>query len=167
VNIENLVKRLRKRLERVSYFHKRLVIGGLDISLNLTNNILQGWQLHLYLLIEGKKTRKLKAAVKQAFPPEPTAKRPYRFRPVKQRAEAISYAHKAVFNRRSSYLKNGKPRTRNLPLKDAELCELCTFLDRFPLGSRLILRGVRRNGKRLQRIAKSTAAQPKPTAPKQ
>jgi hypothetical protein len=154
VNVPKLVKALRKRIERSPYLRNRVVIGGLDVSLNLKENVVERWQPHLYLLIGGKKGRKLKEAVKEAFPPEETAKRAYRFRPVTDPPAAISYAYKSIFNRRSSYEKNGKPRTRNLALKSAEERELCTFLDGFPMGARLILRGVRRNGKKLERIAK-------------
>src|SRR6266446_3923481 len=83
VDLSKEIKKVRKRLERSPYLRNRIVVGGLDISLNLQNSVIQHWQLHLYLLIEGKKTRKLKQAIKTAFPPEPTAPRPYRFRVVK------------------------------------------------------------------------------------
>jgi hypothetical protein len=118
--------------------------------LNLQNNLVQHWQVHLYLLIEGKKTRTLKQAVKAAFPHEPTAPRPYRFRAVDDFAAAASYAYKAMFKRRSGYLKDGKPRTRALPLKSRDVLELLSWLDGYPVGARLVLRGVRRNGSPLQ-----------------
>ncbi|HML12392.1 MAG TPA: hypothetical protein VK456_03755 [Xanthobacteraceae bacterium] len=152
VNVPNLVKALRKRIERSPYLRNRVVVGGLDVSLNVKENVVQHWQLHLYLLIEAKRGRRLRAAVRTAFPPEPTAARPYRFRTVRDFAAASSYAYKSIFNRRSSYEKDGKPRTRNLPIKNDELRELCTFLDSFPIGARLILRGVRRNGEKLQTV---------------
>jgi hypothetical protein len=47
------VKRIRKRLQR-SAIHDRIVLGGVDVSLNLEKNKIIGWQFHLYLLIEGK-----------------------------------------------------------------------------------------------------------------
>jgi hypothetical protein len=146
VDLAKVVKHVRKRLERSPYLRSRIVIGGLDISLNLQNSVIQHWQLHLYLLIEGKKTRKLKQAIKTAFPPEPTAPRPYRFRVVKDFAAAASYAYKAMFQRRSRYFKNGAPRTRAFPLQGGDIRELLPFLSRHRVGGRLILRGIRRNG---------------------
>jgi hypothetical protein len=59
---------------------------------------------------------------------------------------------KSVFNRRSKYYKNGEPKTRKLPLKNAEQRELLVYLDSYPLGARLFLRGIRRNGQKLQKI---------------
>src|SRR3954466_6681785 len=66
------IKRLRKRIQR-SGLAGRVVIGGLDISLNLDNNAMVGWQFPLYLIVEGQKDAVLQQAVKDAFPPEPTA----------------------------------------------------------------------------------------------
>jgi hypothetical protein len=150
VDLEKIVKHARKRLERSPHLRDRIVIGGIDVSLNQQNNSVGHWQLHLYLLIEGKKTSKFTAAVKAAFPPEPTAARPYRFRAVDDFAAAASYAYKSIFKRRSAYLKDGKPRTRALPLKRQDEVELLSWLGGYKAGARLILRGVRRNGSPLQ-----------------
>jgi hypothetical protein len=60
------IKRLRKRIGR-SKLHSRIVLGGLDISLNLENNKIIGWQFHLYLVVEGKDDAKLEQAVRDAF----------------------------------------------------------------------------------------------------
>jgi hypothetical protein len=49
---------------------------------------------------------------------------------------------------------NGRSRTKGLPLKDSDLRELLPFLDQHPIGARLILRGIRRNGSRLVIINK-------------
>jgi len=49
---------------------------------------------------------------------------------------------------------NGRARTKNQALKRPELRELLEFLDQRPIGARLILRGVRRNGRRLIIISK-------------
>jgi len=65
-------------LERSS-LSSRIVFAGIDISLNLEDNIIVGWQPHIYALIEGKNTRQLQEAIKAAFPPEPTAAMPYDF----------------------------------------------------------------------------------------
>jgi hypothetical protein len=150
VDLEKIGKHARKRLERTPHLRDRIVIGGIDVSLNQQNNSVGHWQLHLYLLIEGKKTSKFTAAVKAAFPPEPTAARPYRFRAVDDFAAAASYAYKSIFTRRSAYLKDGKPRTRSLPLKRQYEAELLSWLGGYKVGVRLILRGVRRNGSPIQ-----------------
>ena len=65
-------------------------------------------------------------------------------------AKAVTYLFKAIFKRRSRYTNtNGQARTKSLPLKGQELRELLQFLDQHPVGERLILRGIRRNGRRL------------------
>jgi hypothetical protein len=64
-----------KRLERSS-LRRRIVLAGIDISLNFQDNDVIGWQLHLYMLIEGENTLRLREAIKAAFPPEPTAPTP-------------------------------------------------------------------------------------------
>lgn len=143
------IRRLRKRIER-SKLHDRIVLGGLDISLNLESNKIVGWQFHPYLLIEGKKDADLQQAVKDAFPPEPTALVPYDFEEITDRLEVITYAYKAVFKRRSGFVdKNGNHRTNDPPLKGADLRKLVPFLAKYKVGARLILCGVRRNGQRL------------------
>ena len=58
-------------------------MAGIDISLNLQDNDIIGWQLHLYMLIEGENTLRLREAIKAAFPPERTAPMPYDFDEVK------------------------------------------------------------------------------------
>jgi hypothetical protein len=157
IRLDMQVKRLRKRLERSApCLSKAIVFGGIDFSFNIEeNDETQGyWQGHLYLLIAKKNTRVLREAVKAAFLPEETAPRPYRFRAVDNAPAAVTYAFKSMFNRRSRYFVDGEPRTRTLPLKPHQLRELLGHLDDFPIGARLFLRGVRRNGKKLQQITK-------------
>jgi hypothetical protein len=138
---------LQKRLER-SDISDRIVIGALDLSLNLNNDKIGGWQVHLYLLVEGNNDKTLRQTVKAVFPPEPTAAKPYDFREVDDPLKAITYAYKAVFKRRSAYIDaDGNAQTRALPLKAADKRELLQFLGQHKVGSRAILRGVRRNGK--------------------
>jgi hypothetical protein len=146
-DLKAAIKRIQKRIER-SGISNRIVIGGLDLSLNLSSNNMVGWQLHLYLLVEGKNDDALQEAIKAAFAPEPTAVKPYDFREVHRRLKAITYAYKSHFKRRSAYLDNqGKKQTRDYPLKSSDCRELLQFLAKYPVGSRAILRGVRRNGK--------------------
>ena len=69
----------------------------------------------------------------------------------------VTYLFKAIFMRRSRYTNaNGQPRTKSLPLKGPELRELLQFLDQRSIGERLILQGIRRNGRRLVIINKRT-----------
>jgi hypothetical protein len=146
VDLIAIGKLIDKRLERSS-LKKRLVMAGIDISLNLQDNDIIGWQLHLYLLIEGEDTLQLREAVKAAFPSEPTAPKPHEFRPVTNFAKAITYLFKSTFKRRSRYTNaKGQASTRDQPLKGPDLMQLLPFLDRHPICARLILRGIRRNG---------------------
>jgi hypothetical protein len=143
------IKRLRKRIQR-SALHGRVVLGGLDVSLNFENNGIVGWQFHLFLIVEGKDDAKLEQAVKDAFPREPKALAPYNFAEIADPLEVITYAYKAEIKRRSGYAgKNGNHMTADQPLKGADIRELLPFLAKYKVGSRLILCGVRRNGHRL------------------
>jgi hypothetical protein len=155
VNLSALASMIDKRLGRSS-LRKRLAFVGIDISLNLQDNEILGWQIHLYMLIEGENTLRLQEAIKAAFPPEPTAKVPHRFDEVNDPSNRITYLFKAIFKRRSRYTDaNGQARTKSLPLKNSDLRELLPFLDQYPIGARLILRGIRRNGSRLVIINKT------------
>jgi hypothetical protein len=155
LDLDKAVKRIRKRLERAApCLRDAVVFGGVDLSFNVENNGAGYWQAHLYLLIAGKRNTALKKAVREAFPPEPSAPRPYRFRTVDNAPAAVTYVFKAIFSRRSRYFVDGEPRTRKLSLKPREHRELMVYLDKFSIGARLLLRGVRRNGNQLQKIAK-------------
>ena len=157
IDLSALASKIDKRLERSS-LRKRLAFVGIDISLNLQDNEILGWQLHLYMLIEGENTLRLQEAIKAAFPPppEPTAPVPYDFDEVKDPSNRITYLFKAIFKRRSRYKDaNGHARTRNQSLKGPELRELLLWLDQYPIPARLILRGIRRVGSRLVIINKT------------
>ena len=146
-DLKAAVKLILKRIER-SGISNRVVIGGFDISLNLSDNQMVGWLFHPYLLVEGKNDKALRKAVKAAFPPEPAAAKPYHFREVHDPLEVVTYAYKALFKRRSAYTDDsGNKQTRAYPLKAADKRELLQFLAQHKVGSRAILRGVRRNGK--------------------
>jgi hypothetical protein len=84
------IKRIRKRLER-SKIHGRIVLGGLDVSLNVEANVITGWQFHIYLIVEGKNDAALQKAIKDALPPEPTALEPYDFLEVSDPLRAVTY----------------------------------------------------------------------------
>ena len=149
VELKALGEMIDKRLERSS-LRRRIVMVGIDISLNLQDNNIIGWQLHLYMLIEGENTLRLREAVKAAFPPERTAPIPYDFDEVNVPSNCVTYLFKAIFKRRSRYAgADGRPRTKSQNLKGPELRELLQFLDQYGIGERLILRGIRRNGRHL------------------
>jgi hypothetical protein len=145
-DLNKLVKRLRKRLERSS-LADRIIVGGIDVSRNMHENRAIGYQFHLYLLIEGEDDLLLREAVKAAFPPDNTVAEPYRFKRVDNVPGAVTYSYKALFSRRSSFSDTrGLARTKKQLLRGAELRALLTFLARYNVGARLILQGVRRNG---------------------
>jgi hypothetical protein len=150
-DLNKLVKRFRKRLERSS-LADRLIVGGVDVSHNVQENCAIGYQFHLYLLIEGQDSLSLREAVKAAFPPDDAAAEPYRFKCVNNIPGAVSYTYKSIFIRRSRFIDaSGVARTKKQPLKGAELRALLTFLASYKVGARLILQGVRRNGNYLVR----------------
>jgi hypothetical protein len=143
------IKRIRKRLER-SKIHGRIVLGGLDVSLNIESNVIAGWQFHIYLIVEGENDAVLQKAIKDVLPPEPTAHEPYDFLEVSDPLGAVTYLYKGVFKRRSGYNDaKGKHHTKDQPLKGPDLRELLPFLAGYKVGARLILSGVRRNGQYL------------------
>jgi hypothetical protein len=149
IDLKALGKMIDKRLERSS-LRRRIVMAGIDTSLNLQDNNIIGWQLHLYMLIEGENKLRLREAIKAAFPPEQTAPTPYDFDEVNDPANCVTYLFKSIFKRRSRYTDaNGQARTKSLPLKGPELRELLQVLDQHSVGERLILRGIRRNCRRL------------------
>jgi hypothetical protein len=155
------IKRLRKRIER-SKLYGRIVLGGMDVSLNIENNVIVGWQFHLYLTVEGKDDAKLQQAVKDAFPPEPTALAPYDFSEITDPLEVVTYACKAEIKRRSGYVDNsGNHQTKHQPLKGRDIRELGPFLAKHKVGARLILVGVSRKGQRLVFTSTKSASRPR------
>jgi hypothetical protein len=149
VDLNALKAKVQKRFERWT-LRNRIVIAGIDISSNIQNNKKVGWQLHLYMLIEGEQTVQMEEAVKATFRPEATALVPYHFKQVTGAIRPVTYLYKSIFWRRSRYTRYGRQyRIRKLQLKRPELRELLEFLGRYPVGARLILRGLRRDGKSL------------------
>ncbi len=147
IDLNALRKKISKRLERWS-LRNRIVIAAVDLSFNLEDNDAVGWQFHLYLVVEGQHTPQLEEAVEATFRAEPGARVPYRFKQMTGSIRPLSYLYKGVFWRRSRYtIYEREPRIRNLSLKRPELRELLEFLGRYSVGARLILRGLRRDGK--------------------
>ena len=130
--------------------------------MNIESNVIVGWQFHSYLIVEGKDDASLEQAVKDAFPPEPTALVPYDFAEITDPLEVITYAYKAEIKRRSGFVGNGgNHRTKDLPLKGPDIRELAPFLAKHKVGARLILAGVRRNGQRLIFTPTKSASRPR------
>jgi hypothetical protein len=88
VELKALGEMIDNQLERSS-LRRRIVLAGIDISLNLQDNNIIGWQLHLYMLIEGENTLRLREDIKAAFPPERSAPRPYDFDEVNVPANCV------------------------------------------------------------------------------
>ncbi len=139
------VDRLRNQLERSSLCD-RIIIGTADLSLTLKARKIIGWQLQLDLLIEGKNCAQLQKVIKAAFPAEPTAPPPI-FKDVANPDTALAHLYKAKFFRRSWYRAKKQTRMAKLPLTGSDLQELLSFLDKYPVGTRLLLNGVSREGK--------------------
>lgn len=154
-----IIGRYNKRIER-SDLKDAIIIGGIDISLNTLGNEVQGWQLHLYFLINRPNTKELETTLRNIFTEGATRSLSLREirshgQPTQYRSalgRTISYAYKNVFNRRSSYLESrlkidGTPRTnvRSQPLKISQQSELFIWLSHYNLGARLFLRNIRRS----------------------
>ncbi len=128
-----IVERLRARLERSS-LRKRAIIGVIDISVDLKNRSVIGWQLHLNFLVEGKNSTRLQAAIKALFLPGPTAS--FLFKEVINADQALASLYSYRFFRRSRYRVKKKFKTAKLPLTPNDLKEPLSFLGRYKIGSR-------------------------------
>lgn len=146
-DIRKHIRRWHKRIERNSLLSDCRIVGGIDISLNVDRGRTVYWQPHLYILIGAEKSNQLRHAVMSAFPAEPMARRPYRFRSVKEQLEAISYSYKSTFYARHSYVnEEDEEVVEKSPLPEDAHRELLLFLSRYSLGDRLLLRKFRRHG---------------------
>lgn len=156
LDLERQIKRFRMQIAR-SDLKDALIIGGVDFSLNIHDNADALWQGHLYLLVSGLKRRELEKALRKTFKAEPTALRPFHKTLISGHRCPLSYSYKSVFLRRSGYVQGGVAKIRELPLKSPGLAEIAMFLGESAVGSRLILRGVKRtNSGRLLTIKMSS-----------
>ena len=125
-----------------------LVLGGMDISLNTFDNRDEHWQAHWYLLMTTiKDTPGNRKLIEKAIPVEPTAHVPIDYATVSEEdfPRVVSYAMKATFYRRSGYRdENGAMNATPQRMKREQDVELALALAQFSLGSRLILKGLRR-----------------------
>lgn len=147
LSLATKVKTAARCLQRADLDGTR-VIGGIDISLNTENNTDHTWQLQLYLLVNQKCTDKLKKTLSNAFTLEPSAKRPLHLRLIYMPRTALTYVLKSRFELRSGYMVDGKHKLKKQKLANAEhLIELALFLDRGKPTDRLVLKGIKREGK--------------------
>lgn len=141
------VKTAARCLQRAALGSTR-VVGGIDISLNTENNADHTWQLQLYLLVNQPCTDELGNLLRDAFTLEPSAKRPFHLRQVYMPRTALTYVLKSRFELRSGYMVDGKHKVKKQKLaKPEHLIELAMFLDQGKPTDRLVLKGIKREGK--------------------
>jgi hypothetical protein len=130
-----------------------VAIGGFDFSYNQpTAPVNSYWQPHAYVIFQGAEPEIVKQALSPFYPATTNIPRPIRTRRVCDLMQALSYAMKAVFSRRSSYADNqGRPNTRGFDLKPEAERELISYLDQLKPNDRLFLENVRRLGATLIR----------------
>lgn len=128
-----------------------VAIGGIDLSWNSSDG---EWADHIrphaYLLLPAlKSNRHIKAALKASLPATIDTPRPVKFRPLANQVEASTYALKAVFSRRSTYVNAlGRRTSRNLPLRGPDLRTALHFLHDVGLTGRVLCLNCRRRGHR-------------------
>ncbi len=143
-DLPSAATRLGTQLKQSS-LRDRIIIGAIDVSLTLKARKIIGWQLHLDLLVEGNNYAPLQKLITEAFPAEPTAPRPV-FIDVANPSRALAHLYKATFFRRSWYREKKQTRMAKLPLTRSDLQELLSFLDEYPVDTRVLLNGVDREG---------------------
>lgn len=152
VDLTREVQLRRKQIER-SDLRDKVIIGGVDVSYNIHCNVEGVCQGHLYLLINDEDQHLVKRQIKDAFEFGSSAHRPVSVASVKDGdfLKCLTYSYKNGFYKRSSYLekrlkKNGEPRRRtsSQALSVAQSLELATWLADYAVGSRLILRNIKR-----------------------
>lgn len=132
----------RKALERA--LPGMVIYGGVDVSLNTTDNGGAIWQIHIYLVAESDDTPEIRESVLSHCPGEPTAARPFWFDVVADRSKVLSYAVKAEIYRRSGYVdKTGRRNAKPQRLGAEHAVEASIYQHRWPPAQRLVLRGMR------------------------
>lgn len=146
-----------------------VAIGGIDISLNVNENRDAAWQIHGYALVTlpaigGRTSSDLRKALRRGLSLCDVAARPLHVSEVRSGDfdRVLSYAIKADFYRRSSYAyirrETGRSsrNTRPQALPADAAVQLALWLDRFPLGARLLLVGLRRYGQATRPTLRAT-----------
>lgn len=145
-----------KRLMRApAILRNAILVGGVDVSVNVEENVIQGHQVHLYLAIAAPNSKKLRKAIRKTFAPELSAKRPYLVTDIEDFGPVFSYTMKPMFCRRLSYRnESGQRKGSDVSPLPSELEEILLWLAEYEIGDRQILRGLRRNGRFYQRTAR-------------
>jgi hypothetical protein len=157
VQLPQLVAKVTKALERKA--PGLVVIGGIDISWNTWKNGDGHWQVHLYYLVLAPKTAELELALRSAIKVDP--KSDYRSRPFLPKQvrpdgffRSLTYSYKSEFGWKSYYpdkrlRRDGTQRRNvdNLPLARQQRLELAMWFQDRRIGSRLIVRGMRRTNR--------------------
>ena len=167
LDLEKLKRQARRHIERAG-LSDVVGIGGIDFSFNEHSDKRwePHWQAHLYLILQGAPAAQIKKALAAFYPVTVSVPRPLKARRVDTPAGAFSYAMKAIFDRRVSYVdgnRNGNDNTKDYPLRPAQLRELVVFLDRHQPTDRLFLRNVRRRGAELVITTKQDSKKLSPT----
>lgn len=152
-DIQLATEAFNRRLAR-SEFSDCVFVGGWDLSNNWFDNNLLGNQLHVYGLLARPHEKGLTSRLHAALKPDPRAHRPVLSKPVEpgKFMHGATYAYKSTFSRRSGYFepdrvrRDGKPRKNAVdqPLRFQDFLEISAWLAEKPVGSRLILRGLKR-----------------------
>ena len=145
LDLKNEVRKHNVRLKR--HIPDALVIGGIDISLNMERGIPIGWQPHLHLMIFGINKEDSLNALRSVYPRSDIAKRPIRHELLKEGTfnQILTYCYKSLYFEHSDrkFIPDRKYNKRNmLPRKYEE--ELRAYLCNWLIGDRLILRHARR-----------------------
>jgi hypothetical protein len=145
-------RQLARHLDRAG-LGSLFAIGGFDFSYNQSSDgSAPYWQPHAYLIFQGMEPKIIKRALSPFYPATAKIPRPIRTRQVTDLIQALSYAMKAVFSRRSSYRDaTGRLNTRCLPLLPQAERELLLYLDQLRPVDRLFLKNLRRQGENLMR----------------
>lgn len=161
VDLRKVVGKTLQAFRRQPVLRGLVIIGGIDISCEVHDNDVGYWQLHLHVLVRTEDTAELELAFRSAFRPEPTARRPYTSEACDPEDffDVLTYAYKNVLERNSHYDEkrlrlDGAPRrnSRGFSLSRVQSRRLAEWLLLSPIGSRLILVGVRRTNRRGSRL---------------
>jgi hypothetical protein len=125
-----------------------VAIGGFDFSYNQpAAPATPYWQPHAYLIFQGAEANLIKQALRPCYPATTNIPVPVRTRRVSDLMKALSYAMKAIFLRRNSYIDSrGRANTKDFPLASEAERELLSYLDQLKPADRLFLKNVRRQG---------------------
>jgi hypothetical protein len=144
------VKAVRTQLQRPD-LSGLIVIGGIDLSLEVDRRLGHGpeWQLHLHIIGAGCDRKAVRQALRPYYPATAAVHRSIKVQSVRDRPKQLSYCFK--FHHQRHVQREGR-QSRYYPLHSDESIEDLLFLARYQFSDFLFLKGVRRNGNRLNFI---------------